>query len=1430
MKSLRLKRFNIIGITMIIVVLPFCFYYLFFVKSQTDYFSKRNFRVLAEIGQHISSKIDNVANNLIYLAEKAKQDKRETTKIEDKSDATDENKKQATKPVADVQKIEKNVTLVPGLKFDPAQYQQVQSAPAQQSVRKPPAPQNAIANANAGARSESPTIASKKPSRSPATRRKQPSPTAATALTTAKPSVTMRVKPEQGSFWLYLEYRGASDALPANFPVSSELSTLIEPFVSRYVIDEVNETQERLFDEVLVAEQETGRVIFQQGSSGLNVVTLDSILNSKGGKLELKLADQSSTLADVQVAGTDYKLFLQPIRLTLSASEDEKNQGLRWVVCGLTRTDHFRDETFAVSYTVLIFFVFVVLLAVLSWPLLKLKLMGPKDRLRRADLGLTMLSALLGSALVTFILLDVHTYLSLEHALDRNLEQLSGKIKSNFQEEIASALLQLRELNARIATLAQKEKSGALKELGDSVTRPDVLPPASPTPTLSSKLNMFADGVDWANAPYPYFNTATWTDPTGRQRVKWTTQPDTTAFVDVSPRQFFQNTKNGTLWLNGNKPDLNYSLEMLKLRTTGLNAAIIATRIPGSSWISNLDTRLLSLMGTVLPAGYGYAVIDNNGQVQFHSDEVKNLEEQFFAECENDRALRAAVLARTERFIHTTYLGKGHRLYVSALPGTPWMLVVFRDKEIARTIHLELITLSLMLYLGFALIVIAVISATYLPKDGERIRWWWPDPRRARRYELLIALNILIGCIFVAALNVEAGWFLVSCCVGLPLLAAVMAALIFRKDPWRDPVHNDSGDDSGAFGSGWALSYRTGYSVAFAGLLTLASVLPAVGFFQIARNFESKLMVKHGQVSIAKALEQRKQRVTAQYSSIKLGDRRARASSAQEPQPASRSSQEETAAFIKQRLDPPPGKSSSLDVYDSFFFGTTRADSSPDQFVDDNLSGVDSLLARFRPLYNQSCVESQDLSRGASSDGLWHWKLNGVGQIRLEKDKDGRQGEPSVALLTSLPAAGRVDTFPKWAVAIVVLALLLFSIHQLVRFVARRFFLLDMELPCPAAAGGSYVLLRSSMSPNGKKWDPEEYYVTDLSPVKDWPTWTKELTSTPARAGLSVVLDNFEHCMDDPAATREKLAAIEHLLSNRRRVVVVSTADPLRFSLSPKAKSVEGNNGKVENPSSDSVSIEKQPAPSEPASIEKRQTAADEDEQELMPDPLDADTQARWTAAFTNFAVVFAADGSTPEFVKANPHFLSILKTNQPWRYIEAIGTGIVENGKPLARNSRDRARIEEQISQVMEQARPYHEALWKTCSEGQRCTLIQLAQDGMISPKNRHLRRMVKRGLVVRDPGLRLMDESFRRFVISAAPAQDLEGWRHQEGGSAWQVMKAPLVLIVVSVALFLFVTQKEVYDSSISFMSAAAAGIAVLFKFLGMFQRGRSGNAPPG
>ncbi|MFY9553384.1 MAG: cache domain-containing protein, partial [Blastocatellia bacterium] len=807
MKSSRRKRLSIIAFTVLLLIVPSSLYYLFFVQSQNGYYTKRNLRVLANIGSQVTTKIDNLATSLINVVKNAEQEKKEMVsptenpeaKIERKGEKKVENKPQAAartpkKPMDD--KIKRSVELIDqagiSLKYEPnfsvQQWQaseRTKGAPIQSrpqatnsntntgnSNSRPPAP---TANSNSTITPQAP--AARPPQAARNNSRSQSTGASPASLGTARddpePTVALTVKGEEGSFLLNLLYRSAATGAKGDRLFKSDLAKLVDPLVAHHVVDEMNDTKNRLFDQVLVAEQENGRVIFERGQSGLTVVSLDSLQNEKGGKLELNLANPASSLIDVQLAGEDYKLFLQPIRLTLSSSGDANSEGVRWVVCGLTRLSHFTEQTFAVSYTLLIVFVFMALLAVLSWPLLKLKLMGPKDRLRRSDFALTAFSALMGTALLTFLVADLYTYISLGNTFDDQLKKLSVEIRSNFQQELGSVLAQLWRSEKRMNKLASKESSGALADLYASKHEPKLNPKEWPTKKAqeySSTANLLAGTLDWETAQYPYFNSVTWVDEDGQQRIKWTTRDETTAFVKVKDRSYFFNARDKNLWkLRHAGRDFEYTFELVNSKNTSQNVAIVAMRVPNSRWVSSIDTTLSSLMGTVLPTGHGYAVINDAGEVLFHSDEVNNLEEQFFEECDNDRTLRAAVLARANKFINAQYLGKGHRLFVSPVAGTPWMLVVFRDKQIARTINLELLTLSLVLYLIFAVFALLLISVVYLPRRGERIRRLWPHKRNAKQYELLITVNTVLLVVFLlVARLVTNETVLVICCFLVP--------------------------------------------------------------------------------------------------------------------------------------------------------------------------------------------------------------------------------------------------------------------------------------------------------------------------------------------------------------------------------------------------------------------------------------------------------------------------------------------------------------------------------------------------------------------------------------------------------------------------------------------------------------------------------------
>ena len=245
------------------------------------------------------------------------------------------------------------------------------------------------------------------------------------------------------------------------------------------------------------------------------------------------------------------------------------------------------------------------------------------------------------------------------------MKTLAEDLQRNFRTELVSALNQLKLLNDRVISLAQtSQATGALIDLNNSFGRTDI-PKSDPNstgrpthqnfqtpcpPICDIRTDLLETNWTILTAPYPFFNSAVWIDPMGQQRIKWTTRPETSPFIPVEDRPYFRKVRDGNLWTIPPTPTARpavgheYSLELVNSRNTGENVAIISTSVPGSKWVSSMDTRYVSLVQTVLPAGYGYCIIHAEGKVLFHSQEVKNLEEHFLEECSYDSALRSALL------------------------------------------------------------------------------------------------------------------------------------------------------------------------------------------------------------------------------------------------------------------------------------------------------------------------------------------------------------------------------------------------------------------------------------------------------------------------------------------------------------------------------------------------------------------------------------------------------------------------------------------------------------------------------------------------------------------------------------------------------------------------------------------------------------------
>jgi hypothetical protein len=148
-------------------------------------------------------------------------------------------------------------------------------------------------------------------------------------------------------------------------------------------------------------------------------------------------------------------------------------------------------------------------------------------------------------------------------------------------------------------------------------------------------------------------------------------------------------------------------------------------------------------------------------------------------------------------------------------------------------------------------------------------------------------------------------------------------------------------------------------------------------------------------------------------------------------------------------------------------------------------------------------------------------------------------------------------------------------------------------------------------------------------------------------------------------------------------------------------------------------------------------------------------------------------------------------------------------------------------VSLLGEQAEAYYSELWNTCSVQERLLLLSLAQRGFVNPKTWNVvRRLRRRGLIVKDPSFRLKNESFRQFILRAESPATIAGWRDEQAVSPWGKLRAPLIITAIVVAVFFFFTQRDQLTASLAFLTSFAAVVPAVLRLMSMSMgEGRGG-----
>jgi hypothetical protein len=309
--------------------------------------------------------------------------------------------------------------------------------------------------------------------------------------------------------------------------------------------------------------------------------------------------------------------------------------------------------------------------------------------------------------------------------------------------------------------------------------------------------------------------------------------------------------------------------------------------------------------------------------------------------------------------------------------------------------------------------------------------------------------------------------------------------------------------------------------------------------------------------------------------------------------------------------------------------------------------------------------------------------------------------------------------------------------------------------------------------------------------------------------GEPILVDHFEHGAGDSQLSEKKLWLIEELVQIRcRKLIVLSAISPV--PLQRGARTSESGSKGGETPS----------------------------------------IEQRWAALLTSFFVVIDLDPrfETDVSAAADPpgritEWERVWGTGWPWRlghlpaYLRSrqhravrraldrecagnpyLSTIYDDLSRMITRRGPEGFDREELLEEFGARAANYYEGLWACCSRVEKLVLEHLGEEGFANYKDgKAVRRLISRGLVRRDPHLRLMNETFRRFVLSTRCRKEVDEVEQRTRASAWDHFKRPFATVLAIVLVLFVVTQKARFDTMMAVIVGMTGVIPSLLKLVG-------------
>jgi hypothetical protein len=1239
------------------------------------------------------------------------------------------------------------------------------------------------------------------------------------------------------------------------------------------------------FDNYLIFDEKN--LIYESMPSGIGI----NKRNSADSLLNLKSGIKAGTVKDLVIGGIAYKVYTNPIRIGAMKT---------WIFCGMVESSKYEGQKKMVPLNSAMILSLFALLLFLSLPFLKLLFMGENESLGALDIIQYAGSVIIWIVAVTVIVMDLNYYYGKDKKVSNTqLTEFAARIDVNFIKEIRNWIFTVKEFKKvkldapyGLFDTAKFEISGADKTL---------------SALLRKKSKIFTD-----------FHDLSWISEQGIQKFKLSpgSKPPTTR-IDVGFRGYFSDFKNRrTLLLDSD----NFTFQSIFSPISGSYEAVLCMKDTPNNYeerdsisIMALSGRMQSVMNPIVPPGYGFAIIDQDGDVWFDSDSNRIHNQDFMQECTDSATLYSAIQSHAATSFSTDYEGSEREMFIRPVQNIPLFIITYKNRDIPDAVNTDFMSFTIFLVFIY-LLLFALLSAVFAlikANSGGKLKarpylmeWFAPSALKIKRYRsinnyLLITLGILIIfeyyfcsgnlpleaaafflCVAVVSftfiylvLNYDKNeppafnnrvYYILACIISILLInityilyatdnyrinlfAAEIASFLILglsadkflyalhiriSEKFRQPaivgiahyiipeflrvkivrLTNNSiafwvkvrsrfpalpitaGKDAPDYFKSYIFMY-TNWLIAFA-------AFPVILFFILSFNLEMQVFTRYSQAGLYKKLSE------AGVDKLPVEDYSS------------------------------SNKNSKI-LYSSMFFNTTIGKHPPKNIVPapdvyQKASAVSDFYSGFKPGRNTYNLNSR-LMMEPHSDQCLTFSETRMDSCTGSMLYAHKPGSASFYISSRIP----YFIFPwPWKSPLNFflwfdIILIFIFLYYFLRFFAARLYVINLNadkfvddprlnIICdnkfrnvfitglPMSGKREYVidqLLSKCKKENGSA--PDIYYI-DFRYLSESIKLGHLLDLESGRFDF-VVFTHFEYDIKDRRANLLKLELIEAVTAGNlkpddgrtefRQIIILSSMHLTMLA--------------------DEYSFDKADSKDIPSIIEQRYRWAK--------------TIGSFTHLYYNLHRVKDIEDNTifddqrASFLKLNPKlrkylidlirsecdhglFLAKFKTVL-FQYI----MDILDKNKGLKANPA--VLRDEVILKLQDLAEGYYITIWYSLSKEERRMIFDMSKDGIVNPKNNvALHRLISKGVIVNQKGLRLMNESFRNFVLTIIkPSEARKIEEEQVKSGYWNAYRIPLLLVMVAILAFVFFTQQEAFNQIIILITALGSAIPLILRVTG-------------